>query len=159
MVFCYCLKYSITIIVRQFKAVSILLYICLLTFCSEVWHTFRGGSRFVTVCDRGGSQKSSKIAWHTLWTAPYKWTGILEAKHGLISTLSFRASVGYQIEIFPKVKCVGPVVVGRELHGDKKSSSFLPRKQCFVPITAATEVILMKLFPLTRFTAVINAVF
>ena len=48
----YCLKYIITIIVRQFKAVSILLYICLLTFCSEVWHTFRGGPRFVTVCDR-----------------------------------------------------------------------------------------------------------
>ena len=38
-----------------------------------MWHTFRGGGpRFVTVCDRGegGGQKSSKIAWHTLWTAP-----------------------------------------------------------------------------------------
>ena len=68
MAFCYCLKYSITIIVRQFKAVSILLYICLLIFCSEVWHTFRGSK----ICDslwRG--QKSSKIAWHTLWTAPW----------------------------------------------------------------------------------------
>ena len=27
------------------------------------------GPRFVTVCDRGGGQKSLKIAWHTLWTA------------------------------------------------------------------------------------------
>ena len=38
-----------------------------------MWHTFRGGGpRFVTVCDRGeeGGRKSSKKAWHTLWTAP-----------------------------------------------------------------------------------------
>ena len=33
----------------------------------------------------------------------------------------------------------------RELHGDKKSSPFPPRTQCFVPITAAVAVILLKL--------------
>ena len=32
--------------------------------------SFRGGQRFVTVCDRGG-QKSPKIAWRHLWTAPW----------------------------------------------------------------------------------------
>ena len=39
---------------------------------------------------------------------------------------------------------------GRELHGDKKSPPFPPRTQCFVPISAATAVILLKLFPLPR---------
>ena len=74
MVSCYCLKYS------NDHSYSGIYYsgslhshdICMITFCSEVWHTFRGwGPRFVTVCDRGG-QKSSKKAWHTLWTAPWK---------------------------------------------------------------------------------------
>ena len=31
----------------------------------------------------------------------------------------------------------------RELHGDKKSSPFPPRTQCFVPIAASTAVILL----------------
>ena len=38
----------------------------------------------------------------------------------------------------------------RGLHGDKKPSQFPPRTQCFVPITAATSVILLKLFSLPR---------
>ena len=37
-----------------------------------------------------------------------------------------------------------------ELHGDKKSSPFPPRTQCFVLITAATAVILLKLSLLPR---------
>ena len=41
-------------------------------------------------------------------------------------------------------------VRGRELHGDKKSSPFPPRTQCFVSITAATAVILLKFSPLLR---------
>ena len=37
-----------------------------------------------------------------------------------------------------------------ELRGDKKSSPSPPRTQCFVPITAATAVILLKLTPIRR---------
>ena len=35
----------------------------------------------------------------------------------------------------------------RELHGEKKSSPFPPRTQYFVPITAATAVMLLRLSP------------
>ena len=38
----------------------------------------------------------------------------------------------------------------RKLHGDKKSSLFPPHTQCFVPITAATVVILLKMSLLPR---------
>ena len=64
--YCYCLKFSSN--GRDYsylKAVSIFLDICLLTFCSEVWHTLGGGPRFVTEFVTGGGgvknhQKSVK---------------------------------------------------------------------------------------------------
>ena len=43
---------------------------CLLTFCLEVWHTFRGIQDLWQFVTGGGGQKSSKIVWHNLWTAP-----------------------------------------------------------------------------------------
>ena len=63
---CYCLKYS-----NNYLFKSIVSCICfLLTFCSELCHTFRG----LKICDSlwqgNGGQKSLKIQWHTLWVAP-----------------------------------------------------------------------------------------
>ena len=46
--------------------------------------------------------------------------------------------------------CSERFVDTRELHGDKKLSPFPPRKQSFVPITAATAVMLLKMSPLPR---------
>ena len=60
---CYCLKY-VTIIVIQRQSLWYLLLVNFFQKCDILL----GGPRFVTVWDRGGGQKSSKIAWHTLWT-------------------------------------------------------------------------------------------
>ena len=61
-VFFYCLKYSNNY--SYLKAVSLFF---VLTFCSEVWHTFRGSKICDSLWQWGGG---SRIAWHTLWMAP-----------------------------------------------------------------------------------------
>ena len=70
--YCYCLKFSSNDY-SYLKAVSILLDICLLTFCSEVWHTLGGGGvqdlwQFVTA---GGGSKIIKKSVTYFMDGPY----------------------------------------------------------------------------------------